>query len=396
MFDRKRNCTNKNYIDKRYGAHMRIAMVTDSYYPTKDGVVTSVAITKRALEEKGHEVFIVAPDPGEKDRIDGVIYIGSIKFRSYAGYFIPIMPSKTLRKLEKLKIDVIHIHGVAVMALRGHVYSNQLNVPVVMTFHTMVGDVLKFYSPVNLDEGFVEKVVWKYIRWIVRKMDAIIVPSPSIGEELKSLTKPKRVEIIPTGTDIQRFHPGADGTTFRKEHGLKGKVVASVGRLSFEKNIDLVIRAMKDVDATLLIVGDGPSRPSLESLVKELGIEDKVVFTGYIDNERLLDAYAASDMLVSASRFETQGLSVLEAMAAGIPVACCDARAFHDIIQDGVNGFLFKGEEDCADAINRCLNASEEVRRNSLNTALSNSESISSQRLAELYEDLISKKGGRE
>jgi glycosyltransferase involved in cell wall biosynthesis len=77
-------------------------------------------------------------------------------------------------------------------------------------------------------------------------------------------------------------------------------------------------------------------------------------------------------------------------------VACCDARAFHDIIQNGVNGFLFKGEEDCADAINRCLNASEEVRRNSLNTALSNSESISSQRLAELYEDLISKKGGRE
>ncbi|MBQ3736807.1 MAG: glycosyltransferase, partial [Candidatus Methanomethylophilaceae archaeon] len=119
-----------------------------------------------------------------------------------------------------------------------------------------------------------------------------------------------------------------------------------------------------------------------------------VVFTGYIDNENVLEAYAASDMLVSASRFETQGLSVLEAMAAGIPVACCDARAFHDIIEDGVNGFLFEGEDDCADAIRRCLDASDEVRRNSLETALANSEAVSSQRLMDLYQDLVSKRGG--
>jgi 1,2-diacylglycerol 3-alpha-glucosyltransferase len=373
---------------------MRIAMVTDSYYPTKDGVVTSVSITKKALEEKGHEVFVVAPDPGEKDRLEGVIYVGSIRFRSYEGYFIPIMPSMALRKLERLGIDVIHIHGVAVMALRGLVYSRQLKVPAVMTFHTMVGDVLRYYSPVNIDLGFLERMARRYVRGMLKRMDAVVVPSPSIKEELLSMSEPKRIECIPTGTDVERFHPGADGTAFRERHGLKGKVVASVGRLSFEKNIDLVIRAMRDVDATLLIVGDGPSRPSLEALSKDLGMEDRVVFTGYIDNENVLEAYAASDMLVSASRFETQGLSVLEAMAAGIPVACCDARAFHDIIEDGVNGFLFEGEDDCADAIRRCLDASDEVRRNSLETALANSEAVSSQRLVDLYQDLVSKRGG--
>ncbi|MBR4227154.1 MAG: glycosyltransferase [Candidatus Methanomethylophilaceae archaeon] len=373
---------------------MRIAMVTDSYYPTKDGVVTSVSITKKALEEKGHEVFVVAPDPGEKDRLEGVIYVGSIRFRSYEGYFVPIMPSMALRKLERLGIDVIHIHGVAVMALRGLVYSRQLKVPAVMTFHTMVGDVLRYYSPVNIDLGFLERMARRYIRGMLKRMDAVVVPSPSIKEELLSMSEPKRIECIPTGTDVERFHPGADGTAFRERHGLNGKVVASVGRLSFEKNIDLVIRAMKDVDATLLIVGDGPSRPSLEALSKDLGMEDRVVFTGYIDNENVLEAYAASDMLVSASRFETQGLSVLEAMAAGIPVACCDARAFHDIIEDGVNGFLFEGEDDCADAIRRCLDASDEVRRNSLETALANSEAVSSQRLVDLYQDLVSKRGG--
>jgi 1,2-diacylglycerol 3-alpha-glucosyltransferase len=368
---------------------MRIAMITDSYYPTKDGVVTSVSIAKRTLEKRGHEVFIVAPDPGEKDRLEGVIYIKSIRFKSYDGYFIPIMPSRALRKLEKLRIDIIHIHGVAVMALRGLLYSRQLDIPSAMTFHTMVGDVLDFYCPVKLDIGFVKKCAWKYIRAIVKRTDALIVPSPSIEKELLSLTSPKRTEIIPTGTDVGRFHPGVDGSAFRKEHGLEGKVVASVGRLSYEKNIDMVIRAMKDVDAMLLIVGDGPAGPDLKNLAKELGMEDKVVFTGYIENQNVVYAYAASDMLVSASRFETQGLSVLEAMASGLPVACCDARAFHDIIRDGENGFLFSGEEDCADAIKRCLDASEEVRRNSLATALDNSEDKTAERLEKLYSELI-------
>ncbi len=369
-------------------------MVTDSYHPTKDGVVTSIDITRNALEKKGHRVFIVAPDPGKEHRAEGVIYIKSIKFRSYEGYFIPIMPSTALRKLDRLGVDVIHVHGIAVMAVRGIVYRRQLRVPAVLTFHTMVGDVVKYYMPVKMDVATAEKWIWKYIGFVLKRMDAVIVPSPSIGEELKTLASPKRIVCIPTGTDVKRFHPGIDGSGFRKKYGLDGKVVASVGRLSFEKNIDVVIRAMKEVDAALLIVGDGPARSSLEEIVKELGMEKKVVFTGYIDNSQVGEAYAASDMLVSASRFETQGLSVLEAMACGIPVACCDARAFHDVIQDGVNGFLFQGEEDCADAIRRCLDASGEVRRNSLDTALRNSESLAADRLVALYRELIA--GGGE
>ncbi len=372
---------------------MRIAMVTDSYHPTKDGVVTSIDITKKALEKKGHQVFVVAPDPGKEHRIDGVIYVKSVKFRSYEGYFVPIFPSTALRKLEKLEVDVIHVHGVAVMALRGLLYRKQLKVPAVLTFHTMVGDVMEYYLPLKMDVKTAEKWAWKYMRGVLKRMDAVIVPSPSIGKELLSLTSPKRIECIPTGTDVERFHPGIDGTAFRKRYGLEGKVVASVGRLSFEKNMDAVIRSMKDVDATLLVVGDGPAGPGLRKLASELGMEDKVVFTGYIDNSLVSEAYAASDMLVSASRFETQGLSVLEAMACGLPVACCDARAFHDIIEDGVNGFLFQGEEDCADAIRRCLDASDEVRRNSLDTALENAESKSADRLLALYQELISGAG---
>ncbi|MBO4798533.1 MAG: glycosyltransferase [Candidatus Methanomethylophilaceae archaeon] len=371
---------------------MRIAMLTDSYHPTKDGVVTSVSITKKALESEGHEVFIVAPDPGKEFRLPGVIYIGSLKFRSYAGYFIPIMPSKALRTLESLKIDIIHVHGIAVMAVRGLVYGRLLKVPVVLTFHTMVGDVLKYYLPVSIKQETAKKWIWKYIRAVLKRTDCVIAPSPGIKNELLGLSRPKRIEVIPTGTDVSRFRPGIDGSEFRRKYGLSGKVVASVGRLSYEKNIDLVVRSVRDIDATLLIVGDGPCMKDLRILTEELGMTDKVVFTGYIDNSEISAAYAASDVLVSASGFETQGLSVLEAMACGIPVVCLDARAFHDIIQDGVNGFLFKGEDDCGDAIIRGLNASDEVRRNSLKTATDNSEEKVSEMLTGLYEELIREK----
>lgn len=373
---------------------MRIAMVTDSYHPTKDGVVTSITITQRALEALGHEVFIVAPDPGEGHRIDGVIYIKSIRFKSYEGYFIPIFPSRARSRLKELDVDIIHIHGVAVMALKGYLMSRRLRIPTVMTFHTMVGDVLQYYSPIKSHLDTIEKAAWIYLKWIIGKMDALITPTPGIGRELCERVVPKRLEIIPTGTDAEHFHPGIDGAAFRKELGLTGKVVCCVGRLSFEKNIEVAIRAMRDVDATLLIVGEGPSRSFLEDVVKEEGLDGKVIFTGFIPNAEVSKVYAASDALVSASEFETQGLSVLEAMATGIPVACRDARAFHDIIRDGENGYLFKNPEGCADAVNRALNASDDVREASLRTAHENSEDVVVGKLVKLYEELITGKEG--
>ena len=372
---------------------MRIAMITDSYYPTRDGVVTSITITKKALEDQGHEVFIVAPDPGESQRMDDVIYIGAIKFKSYDGYFIPIKPSDALKRLEDLDVDVIHIHGVAVMALRGWYYAKKLNKPVVMTFHTMVGDVLGYYSPVNLDPDFLEKWMWKYLRFILRRMDSVIVPTPGIGRELASKAEGLDICVIPTGTDVDRFHPGIDGSSLRERYGLGDrKVVAHVSRLSYEKNIDLVIRSMMDIDAMLVIAGSGPCEKDLKSLVQELGMQDKVVFTGFLDGADLPMVYGLADVVVSASEFETQGLSILEAMACGVPVVCRDARAFHDIITDGRNGYLFSDPEGLTDAIRRGLAASDEVIEGELETAQENSRERSAAKLLELYGNVISKR----
>ena len=157
----------------------------------------------------------------------------------------------------------------------------------------------------------------------------------------------------------------------------------------------MAIRAMADIDAELLIIGSGPQKDELEKLTTELGLEHKVRFLGFIPNKDLPNAYACGDMLISCSAFETQGLSVLEAMASGLPCACRNARAFTDIIADGENGFLFNGEEDCRDAILKCLDADELVKKASYETALSYSAIVSAERTVELYEEVITSKKKR-
>lgn len=369
---------------------MRIAMITDSYYPTRDGVVTSITTTKKALEDMGNEVFIIAPDPGKDARIDGVIYIGSIKFRSYEGYFIPILPSKALREIDSLDVDIIHIHGIAVMALRGLLYSRLLKKPVVLTFHTMVGDVLDYYSPVSLDKGFIEKILWKYMRFVLKRMDSVIVPTPGIGRELIGKVGEIDVVTIPTGIDTGCFHPRIDYAELKKKLNICTKyVVAHVSRLSYEKNIDMVIHAMHNVDATLVIAGSGPCEEELKKQTVEEGLTEKVIFTGFLEKDELLQLYSMADAVVSASAFETQGLSILEAMACGTPVVCRDARAFHDIITDRKNGFLFTDPEQLPETINCAIHATEEVIDMELSTAMENSRENSARKLIELYTKIV-------
>lgn len=159
-----------------------------------------------------------------------------------------------------------------------------------------------------------------------------------------------------------------------------------MGRVSYEKDIDMVIRAMQHVDAHLLIVGKGPAKEDLEKLVNDLGLNDRITFTGFVSDEDLPRFYNMGDMVISASKFETQGLTILEAMATGKPVACRNGRAFAEIVQDGVNGYLFDDDEGCVEAIRKCLDAPEDVRKASFETAMENSRAKSIERYVKAYE----------
>ena len=379
---------------------MRIALMTDSYYPTRDGVVTSVTMIRRSLEELGHDVWVVAPDPGKDERTEDskVLWIRSVRLKSYQGYFVPVLPSLDRERVESLNFDVLHVHGVATMAVRGLMLAHFLKIPVVMTFHTMVGEVAHKYSPIKLSKDVLDRLIWIYLKNVMKRMDAVIVPTEPIGEELTDYVKDMRSLVtIPTGIDTDVFRPGLDENRFEKKFHLKNDVkrILHVGRISFEKEIDMAIRAMKDIDAELVIVGNGPQKEELKELVSEMGLEHKVKFSGFVPDGDLPYAYAGADMLISCSAFETQGLSVLEAMSSGLPCVCRNARAFKDIIKDGENGFLFNGENDCVSAIEKGLNASEEIKQSSRESALTYSALASAEKTVDLYSEVIRNKKKR-
>lgn len=370
--------------------------MTDSFYPTTDGVAVAVRVTKDALEAMGHEVFVLAPDPGrEEDRLPGVRYFPSIKFRKYEGYYLPILPSNQTEIIEEIKPDVIHIRGVAIMALKALFASHNTHVPTVLTYDTVVTEVIGMYSPVKLPKETLARLATVYLRKMLKRPNAIAVPTPSTGRELEAMgVKPRMLEVVPTGIDTDRFRFSQEGRdTIRARYGLDGsRVVLFVGRLSFEKNVDLLIRSLPlmEPDVRLLIVGDGPARESLEKAVDDTGVRDRVTFTGYIHGDELVYHYSAADAFVSPSVFETQGFTVQEAMSAGLVAACGNGRAFTDFIRDGENGYLFDlDEKSCAEAAMNALSAPKEVRDASMETALSYGIRPCTEKLVALYEKVI-------
>lgn len=375
---------------------MRIGMVTDSYYPTRDGVMTAVVTLRKALEDMGHTVFVIAPDPGEEYREKDVIYFRAKRFKSYPEYFLPIFPSNKRERLDALNLDIITIYGVTFMALKALIYSHTSNVPIVQTYVTNVTDAMKFYSPIKGASELQVKLAWIYLRNFLKRPACVVALTPAtLGEFEDNGVKTRRTEVIPIGIDVHRFALGLDGSGIRERYGLKdSRVVIHVGRVSYEKNIDVAVRSMKflDADIKLMIVGRGPALDDIKAVVEEEGLQDRVVFTGFVSDEELPLHYAASDVVVSASRFETQGLTIAEAMGCGLPAACSNGGSFVDIIKDDVNGYLFEGTpEGCAEAIRKCFENRERILPEARKTAEYYSMESVGRQLTDLYESIIRK-----
>ncbi len=380
-------------VGKKEHEIMRIAMITDSYFPTRDGVVTAVVTLKKALEDMGHTVFVIAPDPGEKDREPGVYYFRSKKFKKYPEYFLPIYPSNKREVIESLDVDIIHIYGVTFMALKALITAHTTHIPTVMTYVTNVVDTMQYYSPLKIPMDIQAKLAWIYIRNLLKRPNCIIALTPSTLVEFKENgVHPKRTEVIPIGIDVHKFREGLDGSEIRKRYGLENKrVVIHVGRVSYEKNIDVVVNSVKFLpdDVILMIVGRGPALDDIKSLAGKSGMNDRIIFTGFVSDEELPLHYSVSDVVVSASRFETQGLTIVEAMGCGLPAACSNGRAFVDIVKSGVNGYLFNGtSEGCAEAIMNCLEHKCDIRPHARETAEEYSTENVGKKLTALYEDL--------
>ncbi len=379
---------------------MRIAVFTDTYLPTVDGVVNSIRNTRTTLEAQGHEVLIIAPGAGTaEDGRNRTLYCRSHELRRYPGYRLAVYPSRREQAfLKDCGVDLVHSHGIAFMGLKGMWAARELNLPMVLTFHTMIQDAIPHYTSRRAGGRVLERLVGLYLRSFLHRCGAVVAPTEVVLEELRRLAPAmRRTAVIPSGVNVQRFHPGLDGGAVRERHGLENaEVILHVGRVAPEKNVDLLLRAFpllrrRRPHARLLVVGAGPALPRCRRIVEEHGMEELVQFAGFVPDEELPAYYAASDALATASAFETQGLVVLEAMACGLPVAAVNYRAFPEYIQDGRNGFLYSPGDPQAgsEAMERALAAGEDVRVRARETAERFSLESCAERLLALYETML-------
>jgi 1,2-diacylglycerol 3-alpha-glucosyltransferase len=332
---------------------MRILMISDVYFPRVNGVSTSILTFQQELVEQGHDVHIVAPMyPAGHPEASHITRIES-------GY-VMMDPEDRLMKSAKIhallpqfrkkNFDLVHIQTPFLAHYAGIKLARLLNIPTVETYHTFFEEYLYHYIPL-LPKFLTRLITRRFSRSQCNSVDAVIVPSTAMSTVLKQYGCVSPIHIAPTGIQMAKFESGI-GSRFRAKHGIPEErpLLLHVGRVAHEKNIGFLLTVVARLKADhpyilLLICGEGPAKVDLEQQVKRMGIADNVMFVGYLDREtELLDCYRAADVFVFASRTETQGLVLLEAMALGVPVVSTAKMGTIDILSPN-RGALVAEEE---------------------------------------------------
>lgn len=376
---------------------MRIGFFTDTYTPQINGVVTSIQLFAKALERQGHSVYIFAPTP--RQAVDGphVIRIPSLPFAFQPEMRVAaIYSAQAHRLVRRANLDIIHSHDPFAIGLFGLAMAKRFRLPYVHTYHTMYPEYVHYVWDTVLTRELAERLS----RDFCNQCDTVLAPSTKISRALSEWGVRKPVVTLPTGVDTFTFSERDPEAveTFRERFGIApgDRLLTFVGRLGLEKNVDSLIDAMSFVrssGARLLVVGDGPYREDLERHIHKDRITDRVTFTGYLGRDDVRAAYHASDALFFASKSETQGLVVAEAMAAGLPVVAVDDLAIADAVADGVNGFLVPDDPQAlAAAVDRLLG--DPALRSAMSAAsLERAEDLcidrQAERLVAIYEHLL-------
>lgn len=351
---------------------MHIAYFTNYYHPVVNGVVRSVASFRDILMKQGHNVFVFAQsDDTYKDHEPFIFRYPSLPLPlGDISTAIPVSPFVD-QLLPALKLDVIHTHHPILLGQTAARKAAELNLPLVFTFHTQYWEYTHYIPfPQETIQEFLKNAVHRWLREFMQKCQHIIIPSESLRTILvREYGLNNRFTVIPTGTDLDPFLR-ADGTSLRAEKDWKDEIILiSVGRLAPEKNWDTLLQAFSKTCAQhpgvrLVLIGDGTARQTLESLASELGISDRVTFTGALPFEEIPRYLKAADVFAFASVTETQGLVTIEAMAAGLPVVAIDGPGTRDIVDHGKQGLLVENDpEALAEGLRRILSDPQQRKR---------------------------------
>ena len=322
---------------------MRVLMLSDVYFPRINGVSTSIETFRRQLPAHGVRSTLLAPDYGG----DGPAAVQEDVLR-IAGRPVPGDPEDRImrwrdacRALDALPLadyDAIHIQTPFLAHYLGSRLRRKTGLPTVVTYHTLFEDYLHHYAP-WLPRPALRAFARRLSRQQCNAVDAVIAPSSAMAERLRDYGVRQPIHILPTGIPVAHYAKG-NGARFRARFGFSAErpLALYVGRLAFEKNLHFLLDVAeqlrhKQSAARILLAGDGPANVPLREAVKRRGLSDSVAFVGYLSrDDELPDCYAAADAFVFGSKTETQGLVLLEAMAAGLPVVCLAEMGVRDVV----------------------------------------------------------------
>ncbi len=377
---------------------MRIGIFTDTYPPFINGVSTSIKMLENALRKKGHKVFIVTVNPDDMtyhyEDNDRIIRIPGIPVGIYDYRLTTFYPIKAVNKIKEWNLDIIHTHTEFGIGTFARVIGKQFDIPVVHTYHTMYEDYVHYIT-----KGYFNKSSKKIVEYLTKfycdkTIEELIVPTKKTYDLFKEKYRYDRnVHIIPTGIEIERFYNEKMSQNkldiIKDELDIKKDdiVILFVGRVASEKNIEFLINNHSDLvkknkNCKLLIVGDGPDLENYKKMVHKKSLDNNVIFTGKVPWKDVPLYYNLSDIFVTASHTETQGLTVIEAMAASLPVVALDDDSFRNVVINELTGYLFKDKKEYLNYMYKLIE-NKNLRIKMGNQGRINSEPYSSKYFAE-------------
>lgn len=334
---------------------MKIGIFTDTYTPDINGVVTSVVTLQGALEKMGHEVYIITSHKSilHAKREGNVFRMPGLEMKWLYGYVLSTpFHFKVKEEIAKLKLDVIHVQTEFGVGTFARIVARMLHIPVVYTYHTMYEDYTHYINRFDLDsvEHLSIKIFTKFTKFLCESVVAIIAPSEKTRETLVRYGIRRPIHVIPTGIDLSSFKSENVNQELReqliKQYQLDAntKLIAYIGRVASEKSIDIIIdgfQYVKDPAIKMMVVGGGPSLEGLKKQAKQLGIDHRIIFTDKQPREHMSAYYSLADAFVSPSLSETQGMTFIEALAAGLPVFARKDEVLDELVFEGETGYYF-------------------------------------------------------
>ncbi len=390
---------------------MKIGIFTDAYEPHISGVTTSIKMLKTALEKMHHEVYIVTANLDNNkfiyDKKNKIIYLPGIKTGIYETKLTGIYSKKAMKIIKEWNLDVIHSQTEFGVGYFSRIVAKKLSLPIVHTYHTLYEDYVHYVTHGHFD-NFAKKLAIKITKYYCEKRcDELIVPTDKIKDLfINKYNIIKQVNVIPTGIDIDKFKitPSMKKNiqTIKNKYKIKDTdfVIGSVGRIAPEKSFNKLLYNIKDMikvntNIKVLLVGGGPDLDNLKKLTKKLNLENYVIFTDKIDYDLVPTYFNIFNVVVSFSKTETQGLTIIEGLAASKPTLCIEDDSFRAMIEPNYNGYLFKNDTEFKDYIFKLMNDKKlykDMSTNARNSTYKYSKEVFAADILKVYHKAIENK----